>query len=42
MTGVTPQRSAIHAASALWQMRSCSDVIGAGYATGVKISETAR
>jgi len=37
MTGVTPQRSAIHAASAEWQMRSCSGVMGAVSPTGVKI-----
>ncbi len=36
MTGVTPQRSAIHAASAEWQTRSCSGVISADYTASVK------
>ncbi len=42
MTGVTPHRSAIHAASALWQIRSCSGVIAGVSRATVKISETAR
>ncbi len=40
--GAMPHRSAIHAASALWQTRSCSGVIAAVSRAGVKISETAR